>query len=53
MAKIWHRLSTDSWLDEFSLDEKLDIDFDSLWDTHPEEYGLVKIYGKVLHTPRW
>jgi len=47
-------ISLESWIDEFTLPEKLDnVDFKSLWDVHPKEYGLVKIYGKEIQTPRW
>ena len=30
-----------------------DGDFDELWDLHPTEYGQVKMYGKIIDTPRW
>lgn len=50
---IRYRLTDDSWFDEFSLPEELEGDFDALWNAHPEEYGIVKVYGKVLRTPRW
>ena len=28
-------------------------EFTTLWDTHPEEYHTVKMYGKDVLTPRW
>ncbi|WMX12938.1 alpha-ketoglutarate-dependent dioxygenase AlkB [Aureispira sp. CCB-E] len=28
-------------------------DFDTLWNTHPDEYHVVKILGKEVPTPRW
>lgn len=46
-------LSNNSWYDEGVLPTEIDGDFNRLWDAHPKEYGLVKIYGKVIHTPRW
>jgi alkylated DNA repair dioxygenase AlkB len=29
------------------------IDFNSLWNIHPETYGTIKILGKEISTPRW
>ncbi|WP_420573423.1 alpha-ketoglutarate-dependent dioxygenase AlkB [Kordia sp.] len=28
-------------------------DFEKIWDTHPEEFHTVKMYGKEILTPRW
>jgi len=33
--------------------ELANIDFDMLWDLHPEEHGKVKIGGKEIDVPRW
>jgi alkylated DNA repair dioxygenase AlkB len=46
-------LTDDSWFDEFALPEELEGVFGELWGIHPEEYGLIKIFGKVHRTPRW
>ncbi|TCI92182.1 alpha-ketoglutarate-dependent dioxygenase AlkB [Tenacibaculum sp. M341] len=35
---------------EFDFSE---IDFQKIWDTHPEEFHTVKMYGKEILTPRW
>jgi alkylated DNA repair dioxygenase AlkB len=35
-----------------SLKEELP-DFEDLWETHPEDYHLVKMLGKEIPTPRW
>lgn len=48
-----HEYSKTAWIDEFILPECLAFDFDTLWNLHPEEYGLVKMQGKLIHTPRW
>ena len=32
---------------------KFPNNFDVLWALHPEEYGQVQIYGKLIDTPRW
>lgn len=36
--------------DELEMDKEL---FEEIWDLHPEEYGQVKIMGKLINTPRW
>jgi alkylated DNA repair dioxygenase AlkB len=46
-------LTQDSWLDDLKLPQTLTSYFNILWNMHPVEYGKVKIYGKVLNTPRW
>ncbi|AYV84472.1 MAG: alkylated DNA repair dioxygenase [Hyperionvirus sp.] len=30
-----------------------DETFEKLWELHPEEFGKIKIMGKVIYTPRW
>ena len=30
-----------------------DVLFEELWNLHPEDYGVIKIYGKLINTPRW
>ena len=47
------QLSPSSWIDEFALPEEIEGDFENMWNAHPEEYGLVKLFGKVHKTPRW
>ena len=49
-------LSDDSWVVQGDLggcgfvDE---IDFDALWDLHPAEFGVVRMFDKIVSTPRW
>ena len=46
----------DSWVDCFPLKPDLrptKEQFDALWNTHPGEFGEVKIMGKPVKTPRW
>ena len=31
----------------------LKYDFDKLWSLHPAKYGKIKIYGKIINTPRY
>ncbi len=44
-------LDRNCWIDVGSF--SLDFDFDILWNLHPTEYSTVRIYGKILKTPRW
>lgn len=46
-------ITENSWLDCGSLPTNIKVDFDALWNLHPEEKGKVKLYGKVMETPRW
>jgi len=47
-------ITENSWLDEFKLPNELkDISFEELWNLHPEQYGKIKMMGKVIPTPRW
>lgn len=46
-------ITENTWLDCGSLPEDIELDFDSLWKLHPDEKGKVKIYGKIIETPRW
>jgi alkylated DNA repair dioxygenase AlkB len=47
-------LDDSSWLVTDQIPKDLFQDnFDILWSLHPEEYGTVKIYGKLINTPRW
>jgi alkylated DNA repair dioxygenase AlkB len=47
-------LDEKSWIIKDQIPKFLFIDnFDILWSLHPEEYGQVKIYGKLINTPRW
>jgi len=44
----------ESWLEHAQLPEELaEIDFDTLWTEHPEEFGEVIIFGKKQKMPRW
>lgn len=29
------------------------LDFETIWNLHPEEYHTIKIHGKEVKTPRW
>jgi alkylated DNA repair dioxygenase AlkB len=40
-----------SYVRLIQLDTK--IDFETLWECHPSEYGKVKVFGKEYDTPRW
>lgn len=41
------KLRNDSWLSTAELpQELLDIDFNEMWEKHPEQYAQVKIAGK-------
>lgn len=47
-------LSETSWLYLGTLPSALtNYDFETLYALHPSEYGLVKMYDKVIQTPRW
>ena len=35
------------------ISNKINYDFDKLWSLHPPEYGQIKIYGKLINTPRY
>ena len=47
------QLTENSWLDQGELDLSEFPSFESIWAIHPEEFGLVKIYGREIRTPRW
>lgn len=48
------KITDKSWLETHELSDKLkQVDFDTIWQLHPEKYGQVRLYGKVLNTPRW
>jgi alkylated DNA repair dioxygenase AlkB len=34
-------------------DELSSVDFDVLWNLHPEEHGIIKIMGNEIPVPRW
>jgi alkylated DNA repair dioxygenase AlkB len=46
-------LSRQSWIDQFTLSPTIPIDFEVLWNIHPDMYGLIKVAGKEISTPRW
>lgn len=47
-------LSDLSWVEKGVLPTTLVMyDFEHLWGLHPEQFGKVKILGKVIDTPRW
>lgn len=52
MTTIRTKLSEESWVDQLRLPD-MKYDFDELWNAHPEEFGLVKIFGRLVRTPRW
>jgi alkylated DNA repair dioxygenase AlkB len=47
-------LSEDSWVDQGDLGDGCGvIDFDALWELHPAEFGLVRMFDRIVSTPRW
>jgi alkylated DNA repair dioxygenase AlkB len=49
-------LSDKSWVENVELPKHLNdecVPFEDLWELHPEDFGHVKIFGKVVETPRW
>ena len=51
-----HSLTPHSWLKRGVLPTHLShtfISFTELWQLHPQEFGEVKIMGKLIKTPRW
>jgi alkylated DNA repair dioxygenase AlkB len=49
-------LSSRSWLDQGMLPQNVvptQKEFEELWNLHPQEFGQVKLFGKVHSTPRW
>lgn len=48
-----HVLDEESWMEQGRLPKALEYDFNKLWLLHPEEFGLVRIVGKYVKTPRW
>lgn len=48
-----HQYDDQSWIEIFMLPPRIQYNYEQLWNLHPEEYAKVKIYGKVLNTPRW
>ena len=43
----------DSWIDLWYSKAAETIDFDELWDLHPEERGTIAIFGRETKVPRW
>lgn len=43
----------DSWIDLWYSRAAEAVDFDELWDLHPEHRGTIKIFGKETKVPRW
>lgn len=55
---IRHNLTLDgkSWVDVFELPQNLlptQTQFNKLYNLHPEDKGIVKIFGKEIEVPRW
>lgn len=48
-----YTLSDTAWIDQLSLPEQVQVDFNELWNSHPDEFGTVFIHGKLINTPRW
>ena len=47
-------MTVNSWLDTFYLPDKLAlIDFDEIWDLHPENQNKIFIYGEEKTIPRY
>jgi alkylated DNA repair dioxygenase AlkB len=54
MNKVY--LDKNCWyvLDKVPDSLNVDIDmFERLWNLHPEEYGVIRIMGREIKTPRW
>jgi alkylated DNA repair dioxygenase AlkB len=47
------RLDKDSYIEQGYLPDTLQYSFNDLWALHPEDYGVIRIHGKEVHTPRW
>lgn len=48
-----YELDEKSWILQGVIPADIEYDFDALWSLHPENYGQIKIYGKLINTPRW
>ena len=48
-----HEYDSDSWTEIFTLPPQIQYNYDTLWNLHPNEYAQIKIYGKIVNTPRW
>ena len=46
-------LDEKSWIIQSNLPTNIDYNFDKLWNLHPSEYGIVKIFDKLIPTPRY
>jgi len=47
-------LSNYSWIDKVQLPVELaNVNFEELWNLHPEKYNQVVMAGRVVNTPRW
>lgn len=51
--RIYLNHDCSSWIDHFEIKPLSPEEFEGLWLLHPNEYGKVKIRGKVINTPRW
>lgn len=49
---VKHDLGEQSWIIQDDIPE-LPYDFEQLWSLHPEQFGQVKIYNRLVDTPRW
>lgn len=47
------QLDDESYVEHGYIPDTLQYVFDDLWALHPEEYGVVRIHGKYINTPRW
>lgn len=46
-------LDETSYVVQEVIPDDLQYDFEQLWDLHPEQYGQVRMMGKIVETPRW
>ncbi len=53
---ITHRLDEVHRIYQGELPSELAFDrqgFESIWETHPDDYHKIKIHGRLVETPRW
>ena len=51
--KATYDLDKTSWVLQGKLPDDVEFNFETLWNTKPEELGSIMMYGKRVTTPRW